>query len=97
MSDLLEAGAAVDLVDMGGFSALMWACYKGNDQIVELLLNKHASHNIRDQHQISCLVWAAGRGHTNAVQMLLQHGAKDETGDKVLRGEKANESEMKAK
>ncbi|CAL4067998.1 unnamed protein product [Meganyctiphanes norvegica] len=67
---------------MGGWTALMWASYKGHSNIALQLLGSGSDPNTQGQHHMSSLVWAAGRGHTEIVQGLIQHKAKVNIGDK---------------
>uniref|UniRef100_A0A8C1K6S5 Kinase D-interacting substrate 220a n=1 Tax=Cyprinus carpio TaxID=7962 RepID=A0A8C1K6S5_CYPCA len=66
----------------GGWSALMWAAYKGRLEVAHLLLEKGANPNITGQYSVYPIIWAAGRGHAEIVQLLLQHGAKVNCSDK---------------
>ena len=70
-------------VFQGGWTALMWACYKGFADVSELLMDHGADINVRGEHHMSCLIWAAGRGHIDIVRLLLDRGAKVNTTDKV--------------
>ena len=69
----------------GGWSALMWAAYKGKANTVSLLLSKGADVNALGNYHISSLLWASGRGYAEIVKDLLAHGAKVNLGDKVNR------------
>jgi len=51
---------------------------------VSLLIEKDADVNSYGHYHVTCLAWAAGRGHTDIVKDLIQHGAKVNTGDKVM-------------
>ncbi|KAG0717264.1 Kinase D-interacting substrate [Chionoecetes opilio] len=66
----------------GGWTALMWACYKGHSDLARYLLARGADPGTQGQHYMTSLVWAAGRGHTEIVHYLLDHGAKANVGDK---------------
>lgn len=68
----------------GGWSALMWASYKGHTDIALMLLERGADHNAHGNYHISSLLWAAGRGHTAIAKALIEHGAKVNVGDKVF-------------
>ncbi len=73
---LLEKGAEVDLVDKGGYSAMMLAASNNFAQVVELLIEHGADINRVDHSNgWSALIWAAKRGHTETVSVLLKHGA----------------------
>lgn len=73
---LLEKGAAVDLVDKGGYSALMLAASNNFAEIVELLIQHGADINrIELSHGWTALIWAAKLGHKETVDVLLKHQA----------------------
>ncbi|KAK6976675.1 hypothetical protein BgiMline_023113, partial [Biomphalaria glabrata] len=65
-----------------GWTPLMWACYKGNTNVVIELLDRGANPNVKADHNMTCLSWAAGRGHTEIVKLLLDKGAKVNMPDK---------------
>ena len=66
----------------GGWTALMWASYKGHTTMVSLLLSHSADINTQGPHHTTSLLWAAGRGHTAIAKQLLARGAKVNIGDK---------------
>uniref|UniRef100_A0A3Q2U2T1 Kinase D-interacting substrate 220b n=1 Tax=Fundulus heteroclitus TaxID=8078 RepID=A0A3Q2U2T1_FUNHE len=66
----------------GGWTALMWAAYKGRVEVTQLLLDNGANPNTTGQYSVYPIIWAAGRGHGEIVQLLLQHGAKVNCSDK---------------
>lgn len=73
---LLDKGAEVDLVDKGGYSAMMLAASNNFADVVELLLQHGADINrIEHTHGWSALVWAAKRGHEDTVRVLLSYQA----------------------
>jgi ankyrin repeat protein len=52
---------------------LLWAARKGHPSVVELLLKKGASPNLKDsEHGRTSLVWAAVNGHREVVMALLK-------------------------
>lgn len=59
--------------DMGNWDALMWACYSGHEDIVQILLNKGAKVDNVVSYQMNSLIWAAGRGHHEIVKLLLTY------------------------
>ena len=81
--ELLDHGANIEHHDMGGWSALMWASYKGRNTTVTLLLEKGADVNTHGNYHVSSLLWAAGRGYTYIVKQLIAYDAKVNVGDKV--------------
>ncbi|VTJ92030.1 Hypothetical predicted protein, partial [Marmota monax] len=46
VEELLKCGVNLEHRDMGGWTALMWACYKGRTEVVELLLSHGANPNV---------------------------------------------------
>jgi len=67
----------------GGWTALMWATYKGRSEAAALLLDRGAEVNAHGNYHISSLLWAAGRGYVDIAKDLIRHGAKINVGDKV--------------
>ncbi|MBZ3885271.1 Kinase D-interacting substrate of 220 kDa [Sciurus carolinensis] len=72
---LLEKCKDVDERNEGGWTALMWACYKGRTEVVELLLSHGANPNVTGLYGTTPLVWAARKGHLECVKHLLAMGA----------------------
>ena len=68
----------------GGWTALVWACYKGHMDTATVLIDKQADVNVHGQYHVTPLMLASGRGHTAIVRLLLDHGARVNVGDKVL-------------
>lgn len=79
---LVEHGADIEHRDMGGWTALMWAAYRGHSDIVAYMLDKGADIFAHGNYHLGSLLWAAGRGHTEVVRLLVRHGAKINVGDK---------------
>jgi ankyrin repeat protein len=69
--ELVNAGAALDSPDIGLWTPLIWACYRGHADTVAELVSRGADVNTRGVHQVPGLVWAAGRGHIDVVRLLL--------------------------
>jgi ankyrin repeat-rich membrane spanning protein len=69
----------------GGWTALMWATYKGRSEATALLLDRGAEVNAHGNYHISSLLWAAGRGYVDIAKDLIRHGAKVNVGDKVFK------------
>ena len=71
-----------------GATPLHFAAAFGYQEIVELLLAKHASSNARTVAGKTPLHWAASEGRTNVVRFLLGHGSmvnvQDEHGNTPL-------------
>lgn len=68
---LVEAGAAVDLVDRNGDPAINWACFYGDLPAVNLLL-AHGARTTQVGHGDALQV-SMRRGHQPLVQRLLEH------------------------
>lgn len=76
-------------VEIGGWSALMWAASGGHEDIVKVLLEHKARVNTRDQYGKTALTIAAFNGQTGIVGMLLDKGADIEAKEKITGGETA--------
>ena len=73
---LLEAGAEVDQADEEQFTALMFACDNGHDDVVGVLLEAGAEPNEANDLGMTSLMWASFNGHTNIILRLLKAGAE---------------------
>ena len=51
---LLENNANINAVDMFNYTPLMWACYRGRNDIIELLLKNKANLNHINNQGLSC-------------------------------------------
>ena len=71
---LLDVGANPNAAD-DGFTALMWATYKGHAEIAEILLAAGANPNAAKDDGATALMPATFFGHTEIVNMLLSAGA----------------------
>ena len=60
----------VNMVDKYGMNALMWACAKGNIEIVKLLLEVGANVNIVDKYGNTALKIAEQYERTEAIELL---------------------------
>lgn len=74
VSLLIEAGASPNAVDSSGFSVLMMACGRNNEEILELLLQAGADIGLRSEES-SPLHEAAGCNFSKAIERLLALGA----------------------
>jgi len=77
---LLAAGAAVDIADERGYTALFHACYdpeedRGHPELVELLLEAGADKEAQIGFGVRPLMYAAGNGEAGVVEALLRAGA----------------------
>ena len=71
---LLRHGAAINMQDSDGDTALMDAAY-GHERVVELLLQRGAEINLQNRKGFTALIVAAGQGRERVVDLLLQRGA----------------------
>nr|XP_060617017.1 ankyrin repeat domain-containing protein 63 [Anolis sagrei ordinatus] len=69
---LLERGAAADLRDDTGRSALSLACERGDLEAAQLLVRHGADPDAPDAEGRSPLMYAAGRGHSALLEWLLR-------------------------
>lgn len=73
-----------------GMTAVMFAAWKGHDEIVKLLVAAGANVNARSQTGATSLMYATFGGYENSVRVLLERGAmtevrlRDETGPTAL-------------
>jgi ankyrin repeat protein len=91
--ELVAAGAPLDLVDVGGWSALYWASLQGYVRIAKLLLDgkyegKGADINLQVNGGCTPLMRACFYGHEAVVRLLLERGAiaslRDTSGSTAL-------------
>ncbi|KAK4182741.1 ankyrin repeat-containing domain protein [Podospora australis] len=74
---LLEKGADVSLPDNAGKTALWWACWRGHDKIVSLLLDcGNAKVDCPELSGMMPLSAAAQKGHDKIITLLLDYGAE---------------------
>ncbi|RYP66170.1 hypothetical protein DL771_007946 [Monosporascus sp. 5C6A] len=64
-----------------GQTPLSWAAENGHKKIVQLLLDKDAEANAKDNYGRTPLSRAAGKGHREVVQLLLDKGAEADAKD----------------
>ena len=58
-----------------GETALMWAAFKGYNEIVKLLLEAHVDLHAINDYGDTALIWATFAGNREAITMLLEAGA----------------------
>lgn len=76
VSELLSGGADPNArTKQGGLTVLMGAAYKGNADIVNLLLHKGAKVNETTDMGITALMLAAYNNHAKVVELLLGKGS----------------------
>ncbi|XP_017878296.1 ankyrin repeat and MYND domain-containing protein 2-like [Ceratina calcarata] len=67
----------MDFVDENGMSPLQHACYKGNKEIVQMLLDQGADVNAcQHKHAYTALHFAALSGNAELCHLLMSHGAR---------------------
>jgi hypothetical protein len=80
-SFLIQLGADVNLPDIGGFTPLTNACWRGDVRLVNLLLENGADCHVlgsssygSDRHQLlTPLGWAVARNHSSVVSVIQRH------------------------
>ena len=73
---LLGAGAAIDARNGVGETPLLVAARAGNNEVVRLLVERHADVNAADNLQHTALYYAGERGFNEIVEKLLENGAE---------------------
>ena len=73
LSILLSNGAAVELTDHGGYTAMCYAAWRG--LLINTLLEHKANVNVKSSFGFTPLLLATEEGHCNVVLELLEHGA----------------------
>ncbi len=93
---LIEKGASLDARDKSGDrenrhpgnSPVHYAAVYGRTRVLQAMLDKGVSPNLRDRNGRTLLMMAAENGHVDTVKMLLQRGADPKAqsalGDTVL-------------
>ncbi|XP_033196221.1 ankyrin repeat and MYND domain-containing protein 2 [Bombus vancouverensis nearcticus] len=67
----------MDFVDENGMSPLQHACYKGNKEIVQMLLDQGADVNAcQHEHAYTALHFAALSGNAELCHLLMSYGAR---------------------
>lgn len=64
----------VDVVDLHGRTALIWASYRGHDEAVGALIHEGASCSHKDRSGCTALHWASIKGVPRAVRLLIAAG-----------------------
>ena len=71
---LLEASSKMAAVDKKGRTPLMLCCWKGHEDIAQMLMQRMSAEDIlmTDENGMSALAWAARSGFPNLVPVLLR-------------------------
>ncbi|MCK9169234.1 MAG: ankyrin repeat domain-containing protein [Treponema sp.] len=81
---LLDNGADIDAVSADrGYTALMDAVWRGNEEITELLIKRGSKMNTVNKEGQTMLVLAVGAGHENICRMLVEHGENPDVKDSM--------------
>ncbi len=82
---LINSGVDVNLKDFNNFgaTALMYACEKGNFEVVDLLIKKNVKINLTDNLKYTALMCAAEFGHIKIVELLFKNAADLNLRDKI--------------
>jgi ankyrin repeat protein len=76
---LLTAGVNPNHINHNAQTPLIWAIFKGQYDIVEILLDNGADINQQSQEGFTALYVAAQEVHPPIVELLLKHGANINT------------------
>lgn len=80
VKELLAAGVDVNAANAYGGTALAFASDKGRTEVVNLLLERGATVNVKDRfYNATPLTWAVTHGHAEIVRALLAKGAEGES------------------
>ena len=74
-NDIEKKDIEIDFKNKEGYTPLMIASYKGNIDIVKLLLEYNASVDITNNYNYSALIYACIYGNLDVVKILLKHKA----------------------
>ena len=73
---LKERGARIDDKDKDNFTPLLCAVWKGQDHVIEYLLDNDANIELTDSSSKSVLHLAVEDGHNKTLELLIQKGGK---------------------
>ena len=68
---LIDAGAAVDMVNNNGRTALMWACTSGHHECAQALIDAGAAVDMVNNNGWTALMFACYFGHHECAQALI--------------------------
>ena len=81
VSMILGAGIKPDTLDNEKRTALMYAAYIGNCEIMKALISKGANVNLTDNNGSTALIMASSGPYAEAVKLLLDNGADPDIAD----------------
>ena len=73
--------SGLNIKDINGATALMWACYNGHKDVVQLFLDHSDSNielNARDNDGWTAFMFACYCGHKDVVKLFLDHSERIE-------------------
>ncbi len=86
IKELLTLGIDVNIQNEDGYTALIWASYKGYIKIVRALIKAGANVNIQDENGKTALTYASNNGDIEIIRELIAAGSdiniKDNEGNK---------------
>lgn len=80
----LDVGIDPNIKDDLGWTPLHFACMKGDQNCVKLLLDRHANPNIINNKDATPLYTATVYNKTNCVKLLLEYGVDTLITDPIL-------------
>ncbi len=88
IQNLISKGIDINVQDLDGYTALMWAASHGYPSIVQTLIDADANVNVQDLNGNTALIGAVRCGDLSIVQKLIDAGAnvnvQDNSGDTAL-------------
>lgn len=73
---MLRIGVPINSQDKDGYSAIYWAVFNSNTDVVNKLISKNADVNVRNNYYWTPLHAAAHNRNTDMMKLLLEHGAE---------------------
>ena len=81
VADMMQAGMPVDIDDGDEWTALGWAAYNNQTNVVLYLLSNGANVNKQGRLCWTALHWASYKNNTDVITILLKHGARKDIKD----------------